>query len=145
MGSFLEKLTRKIHATFLLYACLKVSQPKRKKRMEWIEWQIFQKLKRKKRMRKLSFITQFKIEFLLRFTGCRKVLGVKCLLVNYLMLMWQGINGKPVIFDKPNIFLDSLAGQNQHPQTRTFWRKNGTQFTSELGQNLLSLTCKINL
>ena len=26
-------------------------------------------------MKKFSFITQFKIEFLLRFTGCRKVLG----------------------------------------------------------------------
>ena len=28
-------------------------------------------------MKKLSFITQFKIEFLLPFTGCRKVLGKK--------------------------------------------------------------------
>ena len=26
-------------------------------------------------MKRLSFITQFKIEFLLLFTGCRKVLG----------------------------------------------------------------------
>ena len=26
-------------------------------------------------MKKLSFITQFKIEFLLPFTGCRKMLG----------------------------------------------------------------------
>ena len=26
-------------------------------------------------MKKLSFITQFKIDFLLPFTGCRKVLG----------------------------------------------------------------------
>ena len=26
-------------------------------------------------MKRLSFITQFKIEFLLPFTGCRKVLG----------------------------------------------------------------------
>ena len=26
-------------------------------------------------MKRLSFITQFKIEFLLTFTGCRKVLG----------------------------------------------------------------------
>ena len=33
---------------------------------------VFPKQKRKKR---LSFITQFKIEFLLLFTGCRKVLG----------------------------------------------------------------------
>ena len=36
---------------------------------------LFQKQKRKKNMKKLSFITQFKIEFLLQFTGCRKVLG----------------------------------------------------------------------
>ena len=26
-------------------------------------------------MKRLSFITQFKVEFLLRFTDCRKVLG----------------------------------------------------------------------
>ena len=26
-------------------------------------------------MKRLSFITQFKIEFILPFTGCRKVLG----------------------------------------------------------------------
>ena len=31
--------------------------------------------KRKKHIRRLSFITQFKIEFLLLFTSCRKVLG----------------------------------------------------------------------
>ena len=31
--------------------------------------------KKKKHMKRLSFITQFKIEFLLPFTGCRKVLG----------------------------------------------------------------------
>ena len=37
---------------------------------------LFQKQKRKKKhLKKLSFITQFKIEFLLLFTGCRKVLG----------------------------------------------------------------------
>ena len=36
---------------------------------------VFQKQKRKKRhMKRLSFITQFKIEFLLPFNGCRKVL-----------------------------------------------------------------------
>ena len=29
----------------------------------------------KKYMKRLSFITQFKIQFLLLFTGCRKVLG----------------------------------------------------------------------
>ena len=30
---------------------------------------------KKEHMKRLSFITQFKIEFLLPFTGCRKVLG----------------------------------------------------------------------
>ena len=29
-------------------------------------------------MNRLSFITQFKIEFLISFTGCRKVLGNIC-------------------------------------------------------------------
>ena len=32
-------------------------------------------LKKKTHIKKLSFITQFKIEFLLPFTGCGKVLG----------------------------------------------------------------------
>ena len=36
---------------------------------------VFQKKRRKKHMKGLSFITQFKIEFLLPFTCCRKVLG----------------------------------------------------------------------
>ena len=37
---------------------------------------VFQKQKRKKKpLRKLSLMTQFKIEFLLPFSGCRKVLG----------------------------------------------------------------------
>ena len=31
--------------------------------------------KKKKHMKRLSFITQFKIEFLLPFNGCRKVFG----------------------------------------------------------------------
>ena len=31
--------------------------------------------KEKKHLERLSFIIQFKIEFLLPFTGCRKVLG----------------------------------------------------------------------
>ena len=34
----------------------------------------FQK-QEKRHMKRLSFITQFKIEFLLRLTGCREVLG----------------------------------------------------------------------
>ena len=33
-----------------------------------------QNKKKKKRMTRLTFLTQFKIEFLLPFTGCRKVL-----------------------------------------------------------------------
>ena len=77
MGSFEEKLTRKIHETFL-YACLKVSKSKSKKNKR-IEWKIFQECfknkKGKKNIKKSSFIiTRFKIEFLLPFTGCRKVL-----------------------------------------------------------------------
>ena len=36
---------------------------------------LFQKQNRKKHMKRLSFITQFRIEFLLPFTGCRKMLG----------------------------------------------------------------------
>ena len=36
---------------------------------------VFQKQKREKNMKRLSFITQFKIEFLLPFAGCRKMLG----------------------------------------------------------------------
>ena len=36
---------------------------------------VFQKQKRKKNMKRLNFITLFKIEFLLPFTGCKKVLG----------------------------------------------------------------------
>ena len=35
---------------------------------------LFQKQKRKKHMKRLSFITQFKIELLRLFTGCRNVL-----------------------------------------------------------------------
>ena len=37
---------------------------------------VFQKQERKKKhMKRLSFVTQFKIEFLLAFTGCGKLLG----------------------------------------------------------------------
>ena len=36
---------------------------------------VFQNKKQKQNMKRLSFITQFKMEFLLPFTGCRKVLG----------------------------------------------------------------------
>ena len=50
-----------------------VFRPKSKKNR--IEWKIFlgflkkKKKKKKKHMKRLSFITQFKIEFLLLFTG----------------------------------------------------------------------------
>ena len=36
---------------------------------------VFKKTNKKKNIKRLSFITQFKIEFLLPFTSCRKVLG----------------------------------------------------------------------
>ena len=36
---------------------------------------VFHKQERKKHMKRLSFITKFKIQFLLLFNGCRKVLG----------------------------------------------------------------------
>ena len=36
---------------------------------------VLQKQKRKKNMKRLSFLTLFKIEFLLPFTSCRTVLG----------------------------------------------------------------------
>ena len=36
---------------------------------------VFQKIKQKQNTKRLSFVTQFKIEFLLPFTGYRKVLG----------------------------------------------------------------------
>ena len=36
---------------------------------------LFNGFSKQKNMKRLSFITQFKIEFLLLFTGCRKVLG----------------------------------------------------------------------
>ena len=45
----------------------------------WVECKIFQGFfknkKEKKNRNRLSFITQFKIESLLLFNGCRKVLG----------------------------------------------------------------------
>ena len=60
MVSFEEKLTRKLQTTFL-YACLEVTKSKSKKF-----------LLKKICMKRLSFITQSKIEFLLLFTGCGK-------------------------------------------------------------------------
>ena len=36
---------------------------------------VFQKQKRNRNMKRLSFITQFKVQFLVPFTGYKKVLG----------------------------------------------------------------------
>ena len=63
----------------------------------------------------------------------------KCLLVNYLMFLWERINGKQISFNKPIILLYWLAGQHKHPHTRTLRHKNRTQFTLELGQYWMSL------
>ena len=48
---------------------------------------VFQKQKRKTNMKRLSFITQFKLEFLLPFTSCRKVLGKmpEIITINFLL------------------------------------------------------------
>ena len=43
--------------------------------MENLSRVLQKKKKEKKQMKKLSFITQFKIEFLLPLTGFRKILG----------------------------------------------------------------------
>ena len=79
MGSFEEKLARNIH--------------KRVGRIGRIEWKIFQGFLKKIYMKRMSFTAPFKIELLLPFTGCRKVLGKmparhllekRSLLANYL-------------------------------------------------------------
>ena len=58
---------------------------------------VFQKQKRKKNMKRMCFITQFKIEFLLLLTSCRKVLGkmpgkLVCLLVSGPRLVLEQLN-----------------------------------------------------
>ena len=58
---------------------------------------VFQKQKIKKNMKRMCFITQFKIEFLLLFTSCRKVLGkmpgkLVCLLVSGPRLVIEQLN-----------------------------------------------------
>ena len=60
---------------YFMHFCKYLNQRKSKNR--WIEWKIFQGFFKKnpKNMKRLSLITQFKIEFLLLFTTCRKVLG----------------------------------------------------------------------
>ena len=44
-------------------------------RMENLSWVFRNQKGKKKHMKRLSFVTQFKIEFLLPFTSCRKVFG----------------------------------------------------------------------
>ena len=73
MVKFDENLTKKIHTTFF-YVCLYVCKPKSKKNTT-IEWKIFQGCFQNKKEKRLSFITQFKIEFLLPFTSRREVFG----------------------------------------------------------------------
>ena len=70
MGSFEEKFTRKI-----INFPLCVFKPKSKKnrqinRMENLSRNFF-----KKNTHEIEFLTQFRIEFLQQFTGCREVLG----------------------------------------------------------------------
>ena len=59
--------------TYNLPLCLLVDNNPKSKKNSWIRWKIFQGVfEKKKHMKRLSFIT--KIEFLLLFTNCRKVL-----------------------------------------------------------------------
>ena len=59
--------------TYNLPLCLLVGNNPKSKKNRWIRWKIFQGVfEKKKHMKRLSFIT--KIEFLLLFTNCRKVL-----------------------------------------------------------------------
>ena len=51
-------------------------RPRRTGEKNGKSFKVFSKTKKKKQhLESLSFITQFKIEFLLTFTGCRKMLG----------------------------------------------------------------------
>ena len=51
-------------------------RPRRTGEKNGKSFKVFSKTKKKKQhVKRLSFITQFKIEFLLLFTGCRKMLG----------------------------------------------------------------------
>ena len=67
----------KIHKTF---RCLEVNQKirigeKNRKSFKVVSKKKRKRKKKKKHLKGLSFITQFKIQILLPFTGCRKVLG----------------------------------------------------------------------
>ena len=59
MGSFEEKLTRKIHTTTFLYECLWVSKPKSKKNRS-IEWKIVQGCFKNKKTKEIEFHNSFK-------------------------------------------------------------------------------------
>ena len=64
---------------FTVYLIQKLQGVAPWRRQTGTEWEIFQGFckskKEKKLINTLSFITRFKIEFLLQFTGCTKVLG----------------------------------------------------------------------
>ena len=64
--------------TYIQVSFMCVCKYLKSKKNRRIEWKIFQGFfknkKEKKHMKRLRFITQFKIEFLLPFTSCRKVL-----------------------------------------------------------------------
>ena len=80
-GSFEESLTRKIDRSFS-YTCLNISKSKSKSN-RWIKWKIFQScFKNKEQMKRMGFITQLKIEFLLPFASCKKLVGKMLALVD---------------------------------------------------------------
>ena len=77
MGSFEENLTRKIDTRSIMCVCKYLKQRVKKiGEQNGKSFKGFTKTKKKKtHIKKLSFVTPFKIEFLLPCTGCRKVLG----------------------------------------------------------------------
>ena len=78
---FEENVTRKIDRSFP-YACLYISKSKSKSN-RWIKWKIFQScFKNKRHMKRMGFITQLKIEFLLLFASCKKLVGKMLALVD---------------------------------------------------------------
>ena len=70
MRSFEENLTIKIHKISFMCVCKYLNQ-----RVTRIGERMVVSKTRKKHLKGLSFITQFKTEFLLPFTVCRKVVG----------------------------------------------------------------------
>ena len=61
---------------------------------------LFQKQKRKKTYEEMSFRTQFKIEFLLPFTGCKKKLGKMPDNKGYHLFCWTDIYETSKIYTK---------------------------------------------